>query len=255
MPLAMSFSISSTPVSQPVISPRPGNSIVHPIHKSGFLSDASNFRPISIVPAFPKLVERIVQRQLYYYMASNHLFSQSQHGFRSNHSTETALLTVSDHILSATDRQAITLLPSTYLTCPNAATWLTTPSSYPNSKPILSIRPGFPLTSMATQSVCTADGRGNRHLSRSLPNHIGVFQVSSLGPFLFQIFANDLRRRTAGTAGARGTRVGFVVCREPGRISLYYVALPPSRPQPIGSRKLLEPRSRSAVHRDENFVS
>ena len=50
------------------------------------------------------------------------------------------------------------------------------------------------------------------------------------------------------------TRVGFVVCQEPGRISLY-VALPPSRPQPIGSRKQLEPRSRSAVHRDENFVS
>ena len=50
------------------------------------------------------------------------------------------------------------------------------------------------------------------------------------------------------------TRFGFVVCREPGRISLY-VALPPSRPQPIGSRKQLEPRSRSAVHRDENFVS
>ena len=50
------------------------------------------------------------------------------------------------------------------------------------------------------------------------------------------------------------SRVGFVVCREPGRIALY-VALPPSRPQPIGSRKQLEPRSRSAVHRDENFVS
>ena len=49
-------------------------------------------------------------------------------------------------------------------------------------------------------------------------------------------------------------RVGFVVCREPGRISLY-VALPPSRPQPIGSRKQLEPRSRFAVHRGENFVS
>ena len=49
------------------------------------------------------------------------------------------------------------------------------------------------------------------------------------------------------------TRVGFVVCREPRRISLY-VALPPSRPQPIGSRKQLEPRSRSAAGLDLSFA-
>ena len=35
------------------------HSIVHPIHKSGSLSETSNFRPISIVPAFPKVVEQL----------------------------------------------------------------------------------------------------------------------------------------------------------------------------------------------------
>ena len=52
----------------------------------------------------------MVQRQLYSYMAENHLFSSSQHGFRSLLSTETALLTVSDRILSAIDQQHLTLL-------------------------------------------------------------------------------------------------------------------------------------------------
>ena len=41
------------------------HSIIHPIHKSGDTSQASNYRPISIVPAFAKLVEKVAQQQLY----------------------------------------------------------------------------------------------------------------------------------------------------------------------------------------------
>ena len=151
------------------------HSIVHPIHKSGSLSETSNFRPISIVPAFPKLVEKVVQRQLYSYMATNHLFSSSQHGFRSNHSTETALLTISDHILAATDHQDITLLClldlSKSFDVIDHAKLLSILQTY-------SIDPTWFSSYLTghTQSVCTADGRGNRHLSRSLTNPIGVFQ-------------------------------------------------------------------------------
>ena len=53
------------------------HSIIHPIHKSGNPSDASNYRPISIVPAFAKLVEKVAQQQLYTYMSGNYLFSSS----------------------------------------------------------------------------------------------------------------------------------------------------------------------------------
>ena len=167
------------------------HSIVHPIHKSGNPADASNFRPISIVPAFPKLVERVVQRQLYSFMSSNDLFSSSQHGFRSRLSTETALLTVSDHILAATDRQELTLLClldlSKCFDVIDHAKLLSKLQTY-------SIDPTWFSSYLCdhTQSVCTADGRGTRHLSRPLPNHIGVFQGSSLGPLLFQIFVNDM---------------------------------------------------------------
>ena len=80
------------------------HSIIHPIFKSGSPSDPSNYRPISIIPIISKVVERVVQRQLYHYLSSNHLLSPAQHGFRPRHSTGTALTVVTDHVLSAIDR-------------------------------------------------------------------------------------------------------------------------------------------------------
>ena len=167
------------------------HSLVHPIHKSGDPAEAANFRPISIVPAFPKLIERIVQRQLYSYMSSNDLFSPAQHGFRARHSTETALITVSDYILSAFDQQELTLLClldlSKCFDVIDHAKLLSKLQLYCiDTSWFASYLSGH------TQSVCGVDGRGNRHLSKPLPNPIGVFQGSSLGPLLFQIFANDL---------------------------------------------------------------
>ena len=78
------------------------HSIVNPIHKSDDSSDPSNFRPISLVPVISKIVERVVHRQLYSYLADNHLLSSRQHSFRPHHSTETGLLSESHQILAAT---------------------------------------------------------------------------------------------------------------------------------------------------------
>ena len=167
------------------------HSIVHPIYKSGSHSSASNYRPISIVPAFAKLVEKVAQQQLYTYMSGNHLLSSSQHGFRSCHSTETALVTVSDHILAASDRQELTLLCLLDLSkCFDVIDH----SMLLSKLQANSIDPTWFSSYLRghTQSVCTTDGHGNQLLSTPLPNPIGVFQGSSLGPLLFQIFANDL---------------------------------------------------------------
>ena len=86
------------------------HSLVHPIHKTGDPSNPSNFRPISIVPVVSNIVERAVHQQLYNYLDQNHLLSSTQHGFRPRHSTETALISISDHILSANDRGETSLL-------------------------------------------------------------------------------------------------------------------------------------------------
>ena len=167
------------------------HSIVHPIFKSGDTSDPSNFRPISIVPVLAKIVERVVQRQLYYYLSSNHLLSPTQHGFRPHHSTETALVSVTDRIMSAADRGEVTLLCLIDLSkCFDViehSILLTKIQQYGvDTKWFASYLSGH------MQTVSFTDSLGKRHTSKSLPNNIGVFQGSSLGPLLYNIFSNDL---------------------------------------------------------------
>lgn len=65
---------------------------VLPIFKSGNRKDINNYRPISILPAFSKVFEKIIAHRLINYLESHKLLIDQQHGFRANHSTETAIL-------------------------------------------------------------------------------------------------------------------------------------------------------------------
>ena len=63
-----------------------------PIFKSGTKSDPGNYRPISVIPCVAKIFEKIIFDQLYWYLGGNSLLTTCQSGFRSFHSTLTALL-------------------------------------------------------------------------------------------------------------------------------------------------------------------
>ena len=84
--------------------------IIHPILKASKSETFNNFRPISILPAIAKITERVVSERLNSYFTAHHLFSPNQHGFRTNHSTDTALLTLTDNVFRCMDQREITLL-------------------------------------------------------------------------------------------------------------------------------------------------
>ena len=65
---------------------------VIPLYKNGQRNIPGNYRPISVLPAISKIMERIMYDQLYNYLTKFELLSDSQFGFRKSHSTATALL-------------------------------------------------------------------------------------------------------------------------------------------------------------------
>ena len=83
---------------------------VVPVFKSGDKDEVGNYRPISLLSILSKILEKIVATQLMSFLETHSLLADSQHGFRSNLSTETALLKINEHIYSNMDKQKISLL-------------------------------------------------------------------------------------------------------------------------------------------------
>ena len=71
---------------------------VTPIFKKGEKSSISNYRPISVLPCFSKILERIMYNRLYDYFTANSILFNKQFGFRAGHSTEHVVLELIDQI-------------------------------------------------------------------------------------------------------------------------------------------------------------
>ena len=86
------------------------HALITPLPKRANAVAPADHRPLSILPAITKVIERIVQQQLISYFQHNHLFTSSQHGYRTSHSTETALSLVTERIYRAMDTGQIAIL-------------------------------------------------------------------------------------------------------------------------------------------------
>jgi hypothetical protein len=71
---------------------------------------ASSYRPISNLSFISKLVERVVAKRFTSYVATASLFPSQQSAYRAYHSTETAVLSVHNDLVCATDRGHVSSL-------------------------------------------------------------------------------------------------------------------------------------------------
>ena len=83
---------------------------VVPIHKSGPKNDAANYRPISLLPAFSKIFEKLMHQRVYNFLEINSSLNDLQFGFRSGRSCEHALLVAQNEILASLSKKQISLL-------------------------------------------------------------------------------------------------------------------------------------------------
>ena len=77
---------------------------VVPIYKSGDEKIFSNYRPVSVLPVFSKLIERLMYNRLIMFVTNNDLLYKYQFGFQRGKSTYMALLLLVDKITEALDK-------------------------------------------------------------------------------------------------------------------------------------------------------
>ena len=71
--------------------------------KKGDTDNVDNYRPISILPSFSKILERLVFNRLSSFLVHFNILSNEQYGFRKNSSTGLAILDLYDKIVHYVD--------------------------------------------------------------------------------------------------------------------------------------------------------
>ena len=84
-----------------------------PIYKKKEISNPGNYRPISLLSIFNKLMEKLMFTRLYSFLSKYQILYQYQFGFREKHSTVQAIIEIADDIKEQLDEGNIVL--GTYL--------------------------------------------------------------------------------------------------------------------------------------------
>ena len=86
------------------------NALVKPLPKINNPACVTDYRPISLLPAFSKVIEKLMAKQMIEYLKETHYFDNLQSAYKPSHSTVTALLNVTDDIYECLENSELVFL-------------------------------------------------------------------------------------------------------------------------------------------------
>ena len=82
---------------------------VTPVFRADDVNELGNYRPISVLQCFSKILERIMYNQLFKYLKTNEILYKKQFGFQEGHSTEHAIIQLIDQINNCFEKNHFTV--------------------------------------------------------------------------------------------------------------------------------------------------
>ena len=153
-------------------------------------NDTKNYRPVSNLPYVSKLVEKVLVKQIHRHLVTNNLYKVHQSAYRQHHSTETALVKISNDILTAMDQNQCVFL----VLLDQSAAFDTVNQDLLLHK----LRHKYGITGSAHQ-LLTSYFKGRTQAvtvnkSTSSPKQLdtGFPQGSVLGPYMYPLYTADL---------------------------------------------------------------